>query len=420
MKESFLQTLQARGLVAQVSFPQELEELFHAERPAGAKALAVYCGFDPTAKSLHIGHLVLLLGLRRAQMAGLQPIILFGGATGLVGDPTGRTDMRPMNTPEQIDAYIANFRKLVDRYFETDVPNAPLYVNNADWISPMSWLRFAREVGVHFTVARLLAAEVNRSRYEEGGLTFMELGYQLLQSYDFLHLYRTHGCVLQMGGNDQWSNILSGADLIRRVDQGKAFALTFPILPGNDGRKIGKTSGNAVWLDPEMTPPYDLFQHFRNWDDKALDLLFRVFTFFTLEEIAGLFHSYRDDINSLKELLAFEVTRMVHGEPAAVAARDAARALFSKDGPRAVGAPTTEVSAAEVDAGLDLLEALVRTGLTSSKGEGRKLIQGNGLTVNGEKVADVQLKLGPAHFLDEHGGCLLRKGKKDFHLLKIS
>lgn len=415
----FLELLRERGLVAQASHEDELGELL-ANGPfdAQGRRFGVYAGFDPTARSLHVGHLLVLLGLRRAQDCGLTPIIVFGGATGMIGDPTGRTELRQMNSREVVDGYIENFKTLIGRYFRTDVPNPPVYVNNDDWMRGMDWLSFLRDVGSHFTIARLLAAEVNRSRYEAGGLTFMELGYQLLQSYDFLVLSRTHNCILQVGGNDQWSNILSGADLIRRVDGRKAFALTFPLLVGSDGRKYGKTAGNAVWLDGSMFAPYEFFQFFRNVADDDVELMLRLMTFEPMPRIAER-TGPGAHINATKEHLAYEMTALVHGKNEADKALAAAKALFAGGGDLS-SAPTTLVTRAEVAEGLGLVALLVRTGLASSNGDARKLIQGNGLSVNGEKCADVHRKLIEADFQTDKGALVLKKGKKDFHLVRIS
>lgn len=420
MASTFLSLLKERDLVAQVSHEDELSELL-SKGPvdANGKRYAAYCGFDPTARSLHVGNLVGIMGLRRAQDCGLTPIVVFGGATGLVGDPTGRTEMRQMHAKEQIDEFIANFKALVGRYFRHDVPNPPVYVNNIDWLGGMSWMDFLRDVGVHFTIARLLAAEVNKTRFEAGGLTFMELGYQLLQAYDFLHLSRAHNCIVQVGGNDQWSNILAGADLIRRVDARKAFAVTFPLLVGSDGRKYGKSAGNATWLDPQMTSPYEFFQFFRNVPDADIALLRRIFTFDPMEGVsrdamggAGL------DVNAVKAKMAFDITALVHGEEEAGKALDAAKALFAGGGDLS-SAPSSAVTRAEVEQGLGFVQLLVRTGLCPSNGEARKLIQGNGLTVNGERYADAAGKVTPAHFETEQGALVLRKGKKDYHLVKL-
>jgi len=418
MASHFLSVLKERGLVAQVSHEDELADLLsRGATDANGRPYAVYAGFDPTARSLHVGNLLVIMGLRRAQDAGLTPIVVFGGATGMIGDPTGRTELRQMNTRETVNEYIENFKRLIGRYFRTDVPNAPVYVNNNDWMEGMSWLSFLRDVGSHFTIARLLAADVNRSRFEAGGLTFMELGYQLLQSYDFLVLSRTHNCIAQVGGNDQWSNILGGADLIRRIDAKKAFALTFPLLAGSDGRKYGKSAGNATWLDSSMTSPYEFFQFFRNVADADVALLLRVFSFETVEEIGARTDAAANP-NAAKEHLAHWMTELVHGREEADKALAAAKALFSGGGDLS-SAPSSQVTEEEVNAGLGFIPLLVKVGLCTSNGEARKLIAGNGLTVNGEKMADINGKVTSAHFENENGALVLRKGKKDYHLVKL-
>lgn len=416
--KNFIIKLRERELIAQISHEDELKQIL-AKSPLNEKGVphAVYCGFDPTAASLHVGNLAALMMLRRAQDAGLTPIVLFGGATGLIGDPTGRTEMRPMNTKEQISQYIENFKKLVLRYFNFDVPNPPLFVNNIDWMGSMSWLDFARNVGSHFTVARLLSAEVNKTRFQEGGLTFMELGYQLLQSYDFLHLYKHHNCIMQFGGDDQWSNVLGGADLIRRVAQGKAFAITTPLLVGSDGKKFGKTAGNAIWLDANLTSPYEFFQFFRNIHDADIGKMLRVFTFLSLEEIKNILDT--PNINHAKQTMALEITKIVHGEQEAFKALETTKALFSGNSANLSSAPTTTINKNKLLEGLDILTLLMLCQLAPSRGEGRKLIQGGGLSLNDHKLTDFNYKVTENDFTQEQQGLLLRKGKKEFHLVKI-
>lgn len=409
--------MQERGLIAQTNDADGLiEALDQAASKNPADIVGVYCGFDPTAKSLTLGHLVPLLGLRRAQDHGLRPIILFGGATGLIGDPTGRTDMRPMNTKEDIARYIENFSKLAGRYFRTDVPNAPVFVNNLDWIGPMSWLDFARDVGVHFTVAKLLSADVNKSRLEHG-LTFMEMGYQLLQSYDFLELFRKKNCLLQTGGNDQWSNLLGGVDLIRRVEHKQAFCFTQPLIVDSQGRKLGKTSGNAIWLDAEMTSPYDFFQYLRNIPDETVEQSLRQLTFISEEEIRGLTASGSNP-NKAKERLAWEVTQLVHGKEEADKALAAAHALFEGGGDLS-SAPRVEVSRNEIESGIDVISLLAKTGVCASKSDARRIVQGNGLLLNGEKCADAAYKMQFKDFEHSCGGLLVRKGKKDYTIIVL-
>ncbi len=417
-KSSLITKLRKRGLIAQISHEEELEQLLKkGNQNEKGKTYSVYCGFDPTAASLHVGNLAALMMLRRAQNSGLQPIVLFGGATGLIGDPTGRTEMRPMNTKEQIAAYIENFKILVNRFFRFDVPNPPIFVNNIDWIGSMSWIDFSRDVGSHFTVARLLSAEVNKTRFQEGGLTFMELGYQLLQSYDFLYLYKNHNCIMQFGGDDQWSNILGGADLIRRVTSGKAFAITTPILAGSDGKKFGKTAGNAIWLDSKLTSPYDFFQFFRNVHDADISKMLKVFTLADTEEIEKLFTN--PNINQIKETMAFEITKNVHGEEEANKALDSANILFSGQTGDLTNAPSTFLSKLDIEKGVDILSLLIKCGLSPSRGEARKLVQGNGLNFNGEKLTDFKYKISERDFTTPQNAIILRKGKKDYHLVKI-
>ncbi len=414
----FIAELRERDLIAQINHEEELNQILSkSHRNEKGIPYGVYCGFDPTAASLHVGNLAALMMLKRAQDAGFTPIVLFGGATGLIGDPTGRTEMRPMNTKEQIQGYIENFKNLVLRYFRFDVPNIPVFVNNIDWIGAMSWIDFARDVGTHFTVARLLSAEVNKTRFQEGGLTFMELGYQLLQSYDFLHLYQNHNCLIQFGGDDQWSNVLGGADLIRRVAQGKAFAVTTPLLVGKDGKKFGKTAGNAIWLDETLTSPYEFFQFFRNVHDQDVAKMLKVFTSMPLGEIDSLLNT--NSINDAKEKMAFEITKIVHGEEHAQGALNTSKALFSGKTQDFSSAPRTKVTSDEISQGLDILSVLTKCGLSTSRGEARKLIQGGGLLFNNEKLSDFSYKIEISHFENEHKAIVLRKGKKDYHLVEL-
>lgn len=415
---NFIAQLHARGLIAQISHEEELNQILSEQHTHEGKPYAAYCGLDPTARSLHVGNLVPLMMLRRAQDAGLIPIVLFGGATGLIGDPTGRTEMRPMNTQEQIEQYIENFKNLVARYFRFDVPNPPVFVNNMEWFGSMSWIDFSRNIGVHFTIARLLSAEVNRTRFEEGGLTFMELGYQLLQSYDFLKLYQNHNCTIQFGGDDQWSNILGGADLIRRVLRKKAFAVTTPLLVGRDGKKFGKTAGNAIWLDESMTSPYEFYQFFRNIHDEDVEKMLKIFTFQSDEQIQALLRE--QNINQAKETMAFEITKISHGEEKAMQAVQTAHALFSGQMTDFTAAPTTFVTENEITEGLDILALLIKCGLAPSRGEARKLIQGGGVHFNGQKHSDIAYSISTKDFQTEQDAIVLRKGKKDFHLVKIS
>lgn len=411
--------LRQRGLIAQINHEDELKQLLVSRQEHSTKPFAAYCGIDPTAASLHLGNLVPLMLLRRAQDAGFVPIIVFGGATGMIGDPTGRTEMRPMNSLEKINAYIENFKKLATRYFRTDVSNKPIFLNNYEWIGKMTWLDFARDVGVHFTIARLLAADVNRTRFHEGGLTFMELGYQLLQAYDFLYLYKNYDCIIQFGGADQWSNVLAGADLIRRVEHEKAFAVTAPLLVSSDGSKFGKSAGNAIWLDPTMTSPYEFFQFVRNVDDHDVEKLFLIFTFFTLQEISEFLKN--PNINETKEKIAFEMTKLIHGEEAAISALNTTKSLFSHDSANIdySSLPKFTVMPEDLLNGIDILDILVNSKLCSSRGDARKLVIGGGCSYNGKKLTDFYYKIKIEDFFEKYGGILIRKGKKDYLLITL-
>lgn len=410
----FLETLKKRGLLAQSSHENELLELLTKD---ASKKIAIYCGFDPTAKSLHIGNLAALLVLRRAQDYGLKPIILFGGATALIGDPTGRKDMRPMNNPERISQFIENFKNQVLKFFNTDAHNVPMIVNNYDWFQGISFLDFLRDVGIHFTIPRLLAAEVNKSRFKEGGLTFMELGYQLLQAYDFLHLNKEYNCLIQVGGDDQWSNVLAGADLIRRVSKRKAFALTTPLIVDHEGRKLGKTEGNAIWLDKNLLSSYEFFQFFRNRHDNDIEHMLRVFT---LLEDDIIQEKKRDlAINQFKEFMAYEITKFVHGQDDADKALETSKKLFQKDSTVSdlESAPTSFFKQELFEKGLGVLDLMVHCKLCASKGEARRLILGGGIKIFDTKVIDPHLTMFYKDFKDNM--LLIKKGKKSFHVVKI-
>jgi tyrosyl-tRNA synthetase len=422
-KLNLINTLKSRKTFAQMSHEDELASIISENKfneillDENKRPLCAYAGFDPTAKSLHLGNLAILMGLRRAQDCGFTPIILFGGATGLIGDPTGRTELRQMNSLEQINEFIENFKKLTTQYFNFDVPNKPIFVNNYDWVGPLKWIDFARNIGVHFTIAKLLAADANKTRFEAGGLTFLELGYQLLQAYDFLHLFENYNCILQIGGSDQWSNILAGADLIRRLKNKKAFALTLPLLVGSDGRKYGKSAGNATWLDSNMTSVYDFFQFLRNVNDNDIETLLLVFTLYSPEEIKEIISS--KSVNDAKQFMAFEITKLVHGEKNAHQATESAKALFSGEGDLSF-APKLIITREEMLAGFGVLSALVKGGICSSNSEARKVVLGNGLTLNNNKVTDPSYKLQVSDFENSGEKAVLKKGKKDFLVLHLS
>jgi len=380
--------LKERGFIAQVTHEEKVREIL------GQGGVTFYIGFDPTADSLHVGHFLQLIG----------------GGTAMVGDPTGRTDMRKMLTQEEIRHNAEQFKKQMGKLIDFSDGKA-LMLNNADWLLELNYVEFLRDIGVHFTVNRMLAAECFKTRYEKG-LSFIEFNYMLMQSYDFLKLYRDYGCTLQLGGDDQWSNILGGIDLIRRVEGTEAYGMTFELLTTSEGNKMGKTQKGAVWLDPLKTPPYEFYQYWRNVHDNDVIKCLKLLTFIPMEQI-NRFASLRDErINEAKETLAYEVTKIVHGENEAEKARQAAKALFAGGG-SSDNVPSTEITAEELGEGMAVLDLLMRTGLAPSKSEGRRLIQQGGLYINGERVDDLELIVTPEFF--KNGELLIRKGKKAYN-----
>ncbi len=371
--QNVMDTLRARGFIKQTVYEDELYEKL------GSESVPFYIGFDPTADSLHVGHFLTLIAMRHMQDAGHRPIILIGGGTGMIGDPSGRTDMRSMMTRETVEYHVECFKKQMARFIRFDGENGAIVVNNADWLLNLNYVDFLRDVGVYFSVNKMLTAECYRSRMEKG-LTFLEFNYMLMQAYDFLVLNRKYGCLLQMGGDDQWSNILAGADLIRRKERKAAFAMTFTLLTTSEGKKMGKTQKGAVWLDENKTSPYEFYQYWRNTADADVEKCLKLLTFLPLEEIAALCEHKDERINRAKEVLAYELTKLVHGEEKAKAAETQARAAFGGEGDmpeRAIPADTQTV-----------LQALIATGLCKSNGEARRLVEQGGVTVNGEKVTD--------------------------------
>ena len=395
--------LERRGLIAQVTDEKEIKDLINS---GGAR---FYIGFDPTADSLTAGHFMTLALMKRLQSAGNKPIVVLGGGTGLVGDPSGRSDMRSMLTEEQIAHNCACFKKQMERFIEFGEDKA-LCVNNADWLKGLKYTELLRDVGACFSVNKMLAAECYKQRMEKG-LTFLEFNYMIMQSYDFYYLHEKYGCNMQFGGDDQWSNMLGGTELIRKKTGKDAYALTIPLLTNSDGTKMGKSAKGALWLDPEKTSPYEFFQYWRNIEDVRVDACLKALTFIPIEEIEEMEKWPDNRINEKKEILAFEITKLVHGEEEAQKALNAARALFSGEGDDA-NMPTTELSKAELGEGIGLLDLLVLTKLAASKGEGRRLIEQGGLSINGEKVSDVNLKI-KAEDLAEP--IKIKKGKKAFH-----
>ncbi len=399
-------TLKERGLVAQATDEEAIRDLLNKEK------VTFYIGFDATADSLHVGHFLQLVVMRHLQKAGHRPIALLGGATTLIGDPTGRSDMRQMLTTEQIQHNADCFKRQMSKFVHFgDGDDEAMMVNNADWLLKLNYMDFLKDIGIHFSVNRMLATDAFKTRMERG-LSFMEFNYMLLQSYDFLHLYRDYGCKMQFGGNDQWSNIISGVDLVRRKESAEVYGLTFTLLTTRDGKKMGKTESGAVWLDPEKTPPYDFFQYWRNIDDDDVQNCARLLTDIPLEDIDGLDTDDVGAVNKMKERLAYELTSVVHSQDDADKAIETARSLFAGGGSDA-DMPTTEIDADKLsDGGIGILELLVLCELTSSNGEGRRLIQQGGLSIDDERIEDPRTTIQQA---DLEKGITIQKGKKVHH-----
>ncbi len=397
--------LVARGLIAQVTDEEEIRELVN-----NGKAV-FYIGFDPTADSLHVGHFMALSLMKRLQMAGNKPIALIGGGTAMIGDPSGRTDMRQMMTKETINHNVECFKKQMERFIEFGEDKAML-VNNADWLLDLNYVEVLREVGSHFSVNNMLRAECYKQRMEKG-LSFLEFNYMIMQSYDFYALYQKYGCNMQFGGDDQWSNMLGGTELIRRKLGKDAYAMTINLLLNSEGKKMGKTQSGAVWLSSEKTSPYDFYQYWRNVDDSDVIKCLKMLTFVPLEEIEELAKLEGSEINKAKEVLAYSLTELVHGKEEADKAQEAARALFSSK-TNTDNMPSTDLTSADFEDGsIKILELLKKCGLIPSNGEGRRLIQQGGVSVDGEKVADVFADIPVSAF--EKGYVVIKKGKKVFH-----
>jgi tyrosyl-tRNA synthetase len=404
MAENVFDTLHSRGYLAQVTHAEEVRQLL------AQPGTTFYIGFDPTADSLHVGHFVQMMVMAHLQRAGHRPIVLLGGGTGMVGDPSGRSDLRQVLTPETIRDNVRRFREQMTILLDF-APGQALLVDNAEWLLPLNYVDFLRDIGAHFSVNRMLTADCFRQRLERG-LSFLEFNYMLMQAYDFLVLYRRFGCRMQLGGDDQWSNILAGIDLIRRKDQGEAYGMTFKLLTTKAGAKMGKTAGGAIWLDPQKTSPYDFYQYWRNIDDADVSDCLKLLTFVSLAEIEALAGLRDEAINEAKQKLAYEVTRIVHGQEAAGLARQQAAELFGGDG-RSSQMAGTALTRAQLDSNLVLLDCLVAAGMIPSKGEGRRLIAQNGLTLNGQAVSDFARLLTADDMIN--GEAIVRKGKKGFH-----
>lgn len=397
--------LEQRGYIEQMTHPKEIKELF------GKESVPFYIGIDPTADSLHVGHFVSLMVASHMQKCGHKPIILVGGGTATIGDPSGKTDMRKMLSREQINKNVEGIRKQVEKFVDFEGDNGAIIVNNADWLLDLKFVDFMREIGSLFSVNKMLAAECYKQRLETG-LTFFEMSYMLMQSYDFWHLYNEYGCKLQMGGNDQWSNVIGGVDLIRKIGKDDSFGLTFKLLTTKEGKKMGKTEKGALWLDPEKTSPYEFYQYWRNIEDDSVETVLKMLTFLPVEQIEEL-TKYKDErMNEAKKVAAYEITKLVHGEDEANKAEEASNALFNGQG-NLDSMPSTKIDSSNIS----IVDAIVVAGIAPSKGQARTLISQGGISLNDEKVSDVSYVLSDSDFKD--GFAILRKGKKVFHKLEL-
>ena len=395
--------LQARGLIAQVTNEEEIRKMVNEGRAV------FYIGFDPTADSLHVGHFMALCLMKRLQMAGNKPIALIGGGTGMVGDPSGRTDMRTMMTVETIQHNCDCFKKQMSRFIDFSEGKA-MMVNNAEWLMNLNYIDFLREIGPHFSVNNMLRAECYKQRMEKG-LSFLEFNYMIMQSYDFYELFQKYGCNMQFGGDDQWSNMLGGTELIRRKLGKDAYAMTITLLLNSEGKKMGKTQKGAVWLDPNKTSPFEFYQYWRNVADADVLKCIRMLTFLPLEEIDKMDSWEGSQLNTAKEILAFELTKLVHGEEEAVKAQESARALFSQG--VAADMPSVTLSADDFkDGAIDIVSVLVKSGLVSSRNEGRRAVEQGGVAVDGDKIPDISVTIPEEKF--DGDGIVVRRGKKNF------
>ena len=404
---SVIDTLLERGYIKQFTHEQETRELLDKEK------ITFYIGFDPTADSLHVGHFIAMMFMAHMQKAGHRPIALKGGGTAMIGDPSGKTDMRKMLTAEQIQHNVESIKKQMERFIDFEDDKA-LIVNNADWLLNLNYVEFIRDIGVHFSVNRMLTAECFKQRMETG-LTFLEFNYMLMQGYDFYVLNQKYGCKMELGGDDQWSNMIAGVELVRRKAQGEAFAMTCTLLTNSQGQKMGKTVGGALWLDPEKCSPYDFYQYWRNVDDADVERCLALLTFLPMDEVRRLGALEGAEINKAKKVLAFEVTKLVHGEEEATKAQGAAEALFS-GGVDMSNVPTVTIS--RDDIGKGILDIIAATKIVPSKAEGRRLIQQGGLSLNGEKVTDISRTLQMEDFKDN--SVLVKKGKKSYTKIELN
>ncbi len=402
--------LSERGFIAQTTHKEEIKELL------GSQKVTFYTGYDPTADSLHVGHFLQAMAMRHLQLAGHRPVILIGGGTAMIGDPSGRSDMRSMMTKESIAHNSECFKKQLSKFIDFSDDKA-IMVDNGDWLLNLEYIPFIRDIGVHFSVNRMLTAECFKTRMQnEAGLSFLEFNYMIMQAYDFYKLNEMYGCSLQFGGDDQWSNIIAGTDLIRRKTGKPAFGMTFKLLTRSDGVKMGKTMSGAVWLDPEKTSPYEFYQYWRNIEDASVEKCLALLTFLPMNEVRRLGALEGAEINKAKEVLAFEVTKIVHSEEDAIKAQEAARELFGA-GAASANAPTTEFTQEELDDGIGLLDLLKTVGLSPSNSEGRRLVVSNAVSVNDEIISDPKAIIDSSFLKD--GIIMLRKGKKKFHQIKV-
>ena len=402
--------LKARGLIAQTTNEEKIRDLLNNDK------ITFYIGFDPTADSLHVGHFVQIMVMSWMQKAGHVPVALFGGGTGMIGDPSGKSDMRKMLTKETIDHNIACFQKQMSRLIDFSDGKA-IMANNGDWLLDLNYIEFLREVGVHFSVNRMLAAECYKQRLERG-LSFFELNYMLMQSYDFLELNHRFGCTMELGGDDQWSNIIGGVELLRRKEAKEVYGMTFTLLTTSEGKKMGKTEKGAVWLDPEKTSPFEFYQYWRNVDDADVIRCLKILTFLPLEEINELGKLEGGELNKAKEILAYEVTKLIHGEEEAQKAQEGARALFGKVA-NTDNMPSTAITEEDfVDGEIGVLDLMVKTKLAPSRAEGRRLIEQGGVAVDDEKVPSISAKLSLEKDFEKKY-VIIKKGKKVFHKVTL-
>lgn len=401
--ENIYDVLKERDLIKQITFEDEFKQM------AEEKKTSVYLGIDPTADSIHIGHFIPLMMMSYFQKCGHRPIILIGGGTACIGDPSGKTDMRKMLSKEEIDKNVENIKKQISKFISFEGENAAIIVNNADWILDLNYMDFIRTYGVYFNVNHMLAAECFKQRMEKG-LTFFELNYMLMQSHDFLHLFETEGCTVEIGGDDQWSNMLAGVDLIRKIHQNGSFCVTCPLLLNSEGKKMGKTVKGALWLDANKTSPYEFYQYWRNIQDSEVYDVLRMLTFLPMDEVRRLSELKDEKINEAKKIAAFEITKLIHGEDEAIKAKQTAEALFENNG------DLENMPNIEINESKELIDILVLAEIVPSKGQARKLIEQGGITLNDEKITDINYIVEDKDLKD--GYAILKKGKKVFYKIE--